>query len=169
MGIRSDSYGSTGEVKAFTRHLLDGQSGFNSTTRPSGPELEKFIDRASAILNSALNVKGFDTPVANSTAKLACDDWVTARSVEYVEMTKAGVGYTDQEGTRHVSFKNLAGPATKFVEDMELGFRNLGVPQAIVNIGEGLKFTGEIVQVDRTDPEDGGLQQPTFKRGLFDA
>ena len=32
MTIRADSYSTTSEVKAFTRHLLDGQSTFNSTT-----------------------------------------------------------------------------------------------------------------------------------------
>jgi hypothetical protein len=53
MAIRGDSYSSTGEVKAFTRHLLNGQSNFNSTTRPTVTELEKFIDRASGVLNLA--------------------------------------------------------------------------------------------------------------------
>ena len=46
MTLRLDSYASVAEVTAFTRHLLDGQSAFNSTTRPTVTELEKFIDRA---------------------------------------------------------------------------------------------------------------------------
>jgi len=59
MAIRADSFSSTSEVKAFTRHLLDGQSAFNSTTRPTATELEKFIDRASGVLNVAIARAGF--------------------------------------------------------------------------------------------------------------
>ena len=33
MTLRGDSYGTVAEVTAYTRHLLDGQSAFNSTTR----------------------------------------------------------------------------------------------------------------------------------------
>ena len=59
MTLRADSYGSTGEVKAFTRHLLDGQTAFNSTTRPTQADLDKFIDRTSGVLNIALASSGF--------------------------------------------------------------------------------------------------------------
>src|SRR5512145_2945202 len=108
MAIRADSYSSTSEVKAFTRHLLDGQSAFNSTTRPTGTELEKFIDRASGVLNLALGGGGFapSSVIANSTAKLACDDWVTSRAAEYVELTQRGTGYSDAEGSRTAAFRN---------------------------------------------------------------
>lgn len=167
MGTRSDSYSSTGEVRAFTRHLLDAQSTFNSTTQPTLTEVEKFIDRASGVLNLALSGKGLTTPVSNTTAKLACDDWVTERAVEYVELTQRGVGYSDGEGSRVASFRNLQKSAAEFAAINRLGFVRLGVTQTD-RASDGLQFTGLDAHADRSDPSDTGLEQPLFTRHQFD-
>jgi hypothetical protein len=167
MTIRADSYSSTSEVKAFTRHLLDGQSSFNSTTRPSSTELEKFIDRASGVLNFAIANAGF-TPAAihaNSTAKLACDDWVTARASEYAELSRRGVGYSDQEGSRTTVFHNLSKSAAEFASS--LGFVRLGVTQAY-KMSDGLAFTGMDSRTNRADPSDSSVEQPFADRRQFD-
>lgn len=167
MTIRADSYSSTGEVKAFTRHLLDGQSGFNSTTRPTATELEKFIDRASGALNVALAKQGLSTPIANTTAKLLCDDWVAAKSVQLVELTQRGEGFSGEAGSRVGAFSGLYKEADAFAEMHTLGFKRLGVgvdhPRH-----EGLAFTGLIAREDRGDPSDSALAQPAFRRGQFD-
>lgn len=168
MAIRSDSFSSTAEVKAFTRHLLDGQSAFNSTTRPRLTELEKFIDKASGVLNLALSVGGF-TPSAvynNSTSKLACDDWVTNYAVRYVELTQRGTGYSEQDGSRSAAFK-MTKDATAFVKDMSVGFVNLGVSQKVQH-ADGLQFTGMTRQDQRADPNDTTKEQPFASRRQFD-
>lgn len=167
MSIRSDSYGSTAEVQAFTQYLAAGQTAFNSTTQPTLTQVEKFIDRASGILNTALAGAGIATPITNGTAKLACDDWVTARATEYVELTQRGSGYSDAEGNRHNSFRNMQKAATDFAKENRLGFFRLGVTAAH-NAAEGLQFTGQTAPADRADPDDTGLAQPAFRRGLFD-
>lgn len=168
MAIRSDSYSSTAEVKAFTRHLLDGQTAFNSTTRPRATELEKFIDKASGVLNVALSVHGF-TPSAiytNSTAKLSCDDWVTNYAVRYVELTQRGLGYSEGEGSRSAAFK-MDKAAKDFVMINSLGFVNLGVSQGVKK-SDGLILTGLTAQKDRTDPDDTSKEQPFVSRRQFD-
>lgn len=169
MAIRSDSYSSTAEVKAYTRHLLNGQTAFNSTTRPSGTELEKFIDRASGVLNVALAQAGFVTANvrANSTAKLACDDFVTVRSAEYVEITQRGTGYSDAEGSRTAYFGRLYKSANEFVSMNTLGFIRLGVTQTN-KLSGGLTFTGLDAQSQRSDPDDTSLEQPFATRHQFD-
>lgn len=169
MAIRADSYSSTSEVKAFTRHLLGGQSAFNSTTRPTATEVEKFIDRVSGYLNVALWKIGFDpTSIrANSTAKLSCDDWVTARSAEYVELTQRGTGYSDDEGSRTGVFRNLYTAADKFVDEMVLGWKYMGVAVSHP-VSAGLAFTGLAAQDNRADPSDSSIVQPHFRRGQFD-
>jgi len=169
MTIRTDSYSSTSEVKAFTRHLLDGQSTFNTTTRPTATELEKFIDRASGVLNLAISGAGFAPSAVrgNSTAKLAADDWVTVRSAEYVELTQRGVGYSDAEGSRTASFRNLYKSAEEFIKLNSLGFVRLGVTQAY-KMSDGLAFTGLDAQADRTDKDDSGLEQPFAQRHQWD-
>jgi hypothetical protein len=170
MAIRGDSYSSTSEVKAFTRHLLNGQTAFNSTTRPTSTELEKFIDRASGVLNLALAAGGFTPSVVyvNSTTKLACDDWTTARAAEYAELTHRGVGYSDAEGSRTAGFRNLHKSANEFVAANSLGFVRLGVTQAY-KMSDGLAFTGLDAQSERVDPDNSSLEQPKFTRGQFDS
>jgi hypothetical protein len=167
MAIRSDSYSSTAEVKAFTRHLLDGQTAFNSTTRPRLTELEKFIDRASGELNSALSTYGFNPAhiYVNSTAKLACDDFVTNKAVRYVELTQRGTGYSEQDGSRVAAFTTK--DAMSFVKDMAVGFVNLGVVQNVKK-SDGLQFTGMTVQSQRADRTDTTKEQPFASRRQFD-
>jgi len=166
MTIRSDSYSSTSEVQAYTAHLLDGQTAFNSTTRPTGTQLEKFIDRASGLLNVALRGVGLTVPVTNSTAKLACDDWVTNQSAAYVELTQRGAGFDGTENTRPGSFLNLNDKATEFALMMAPGFKKLGVAQSD-KLSDGLQFTGLDAKDQRADPDDTTLRQPFFERGMF--
>ena len=167
MAIRSDSYSSTGEVKAYTMHLLDGQSAFNSTTRPTSTQLEKFIDRASGLLNVALRGCGLTVPITNTTAKLACDDWVTNQSAAYVELTQRGAGFDGTENTRPGSFLNLNKSAQEFASAMCPGFRRLGVTQSD-KISDGLQFTALDARDERSDPDDSALRQPFFERGKWD-
>jgi hypothetical protein len=171
MTLRSDSYSSTAEVTAFTRHLLGGQTAYNSTTTPTVTEIEKFIDRASANLNMALAQVGFHVPLnstnANSTAKLVCDDWVTQRATEYTELTQRGAGFNESEDSRAGFFMNLTKSARTFAEENRMGLLRLGA-HFTYNLSDGLKFTGETIQDERTDKDDTSLEKPKFKRGLFD-
>src|SRR3990167_4310940 len=113
MSIRSDSYSSTSEVKTFVRHLLNsnstGYTTFNSTTRPTLAEVEKFIDRVSGVLNGAIWRAGFSPTniQANSTAKLICDDFVTMQSVAQIELTQRGEGFGSEENNRFGAFRGL--------------------------------------------------------------
>lgn len=169
MTIRTDSYSSTGEVKAFTRHLLAGQSAFNSTTRPTSTDLEKFIDRASGVLNVALAQAGYMPASfrANSTAKLLGDDWVTTQSVKYAELTQRGTGYSEAAGSRIAGFNGLYKDAADFIKANGLGLQRIGVTQTF-KLSDGLQFTGLDAHVNRPDPTDSSLAQPAFVRNQFD-
>lgn len=167
MAIRADSYGSVAEVLAFTRHLLDGELTFNTDTRPTLTEVEKFIDRASGQLNVALAGRGFSVPITNSIAILSCADWVVARTAEYVELTQRGVGYSDQEGSRTTAFRNLHKSAADFAKESEYGFKVLGVAVGRAK-SAGLAFTGMPAQDQRPDRDNTALEQPIFSRHLGD-
>ena len=167
MSIRADSYGSVAEVVAYTRHLLDNGTNFDDSTRPNLVEVERLIDRASGLLNVALNVEGLTTPVTNSTAKLACADWVVNQAAAYVELTQRGAGYDGTENNRPGSFLNLNKSAQEFAKANALGFKRLGVVVSHA-MSEGLQFTGLDAQDERSDPDDTTLEQPKFSRGLFD-
>lgn len=169
MTIRADSFASVAEVTAFTRHLIAGQSAYNSTTRPTLTEVEKMIDRASGVLNSALAMTGFSPSAvyANSTAKLSCDDWVAQEAAKQVEMTQRGVGYSAEEGSRTAAFNQGRKSAADFVASQKLGFIRLGIAQTY-KISDGLQFTGLDAQNIRTDPDDSALEQPKFVRAQWD-
>jgi len=167
MAIRSDSFSSVDEIRSYTRHLLDGQQNFSGTTRPTLTDVEKFIDRSSALLNIALSAAGF-TPSSiygNAVAKLACDDWVTMRGVKYVELTQRGTGYNADEGSRTAAFEN---DAAEFVAAMTDGFVNLGIVQSAGSTSGGLSFTAMTVESQRSDPSDSTKAQPLFTRKGFD-
>jgi len=166
MALRADSYGTVAEVLAFTRHLLDGETTFNSTTRPTLTEVEKFVDRASGYMNMALEAHGFSSPLTNTTAMLPVADWVVERSAEQVEMTQRGVGYNDPEGSRVSVFRRLYSDAMEFVEDNMLAFKHLGITQDY-QLSDGLAFTALDDQGSRADPEDTSLEQPLFTRRKF--
>lgn len=169
MAIRGDSFSSVAEVVAFTRHLLDGQSTYNSTTRPTVTEVEKIVDRASGVLNSALANVGFSplAVYANSTAKLACDDWVAQESAKQVELAQRGTGYGGNEGSRVAAFNLKRVNASDFIDSQKLGFVRLGIAQNY-KMSDGLAFTGLDAQSVRTDPTDTSLEQPKFTRGQWD-
>jgi hypothetical protein len=169
MGIRADSYSSVAEVTAFVRHLLQGQGGLNGTTRPTLIDTEKFIDRASGVLNNALAAGGFSPSnvLTNSTARLACDDWVTMRAVEYAELTQRGTGYSEEDGSRINAFRSLYGSAKEFVSEMRPGLIELGISQG-KRMGDGLQYTGLDAQDQRSDPKDTTIEQPMFSRNQFD-
>lgn len=169
MAIRGDSFSSVAEVTAYVRHLLDGQSAFNSTTLPTLTEVEKFIDRASGVLNTAISATGFAPSViyANSTAKLPCDDWVTIRAAQMVELTKIATGWSEAEGSRLVNLGSLQQDAADFAKMMSQGWKFLGLTvQRPSHLG--LAFTAIDASDQRSDPDNGDREQPKFTRGLFD-
>ena len=168
MAIRSDSFSSVDEVRGYTRHLLDGHATFDATSRPTLTEVEKFIDRASALLNIALANNGFtpSTVYNNAVAKLACDDWVTMKAVKYTELTQRGTGWNADEGSRTAAF-SLPENADEFVKSMFTGLIYIGITPAYA-MSDGLAYTGLDAQDERDDPDDTTREQPLFSRRNFD-
>jgi hypothetical protein len=167
MAIGANSYGSVDEVRAFTRHLLDGSAGFDQSTRPTLTEVEAFIARVSGVLNSAIASGGFDIPITQATAALACDDWVVTRAAAYVEMTQRGAGWSEQENPRINMLYRLHKDARQFVKDNAVGWKELGVSSSR-DASQGFNFTALTPHSDRSDPDNTALEQPVFRRHLFD-
>ena len=171
MAIRGDSFSTTTAVLAVTRSFLDGQTAFNTTTRPTKVEVEGFIDEASGHVNIALRKYGFSPANvrANSTAKLAFDSWVRVRAAEFVELAQPAFGFAGQEGQARASIlRNLGKAADEFVKMNALGLKREGITVSDPT-SEGLAFTGLAAQSERTDPDDVTRAQPKFSRGQFEA
>lgn len=170
MAIRSDSYSSVAGVLSITRHLIEGQSTFNSTTRPTLTEVESFIDETSGLLNLSLRKYGFapSVVIANSTTKLACDLWVRGKTAKLIELSHPTQGFMGDNENRTDMLDGLLGAADRFVEKSALGFKRAGLAVTDPS-SQGLSLTGTTLQADRSDPEDTTLEQPYFTRRQFDA
>ena len=170
MAIRSDSYSSTDEVLTMTRHLLEGEVTFNSTTRPTLVEVEGFINQASGALNVSLAKHGLQNAdiALNGTATLACDSWVRMRATQFAEMTHPVQGFQGDNDSRAELFGQMFKDADKFVSTNVLGWKRLDISVADPT-NQGLSNAAETKQSSRSDPDDSSLSQPLFKRGLFDA
>lgn len=167
MTLAANSYGSVAEVLALTRHLMDGAATFDATTRPTLTEVEKFIDRVSAILNTYLAAEGFAIPVTQSDAALALADWTVARAVMWVELTQRGAGYSDIEAGRTGGFMGIHKDARKFVMDNAAGWERLGATRTYA-ASTGLAFTAMKTHAERTDPDVTTREQPVFRRHKWD-
>jgi hypothetical protein len=160
-------YGTVAEVVALTRMYLQGQATYNTTTRPTGAEVDTMMNRASGMLNVALANAGFDTPVTATDPKLLCDEWVVNKTAQMIEVSQP-VNREEQANRRAELYASMAEEATKFVEMYAVGLQNLAVSKTRPE-GEAMIFTGQDAQAHRADPDNTALEQPFFSRRRFDA
>lgn len=167
MAIRADSWGSVAEVEAMTAFALRGASAYGASTTPTLTQVEKFIDRASGVLNVCLLAHGFAPAdiAANSTASLVCDDWVVDKASHMVQLAQPGASFDETDLRKNLG--GLHGEACAFVESMSAGFKEAGVGVDRVS-SEGLAFTGLQKHDERSDPDVTTREQPIFRRHRFD-
>lgn len=168
MTLESWAYSSIEEVRALTRHLLDGAGTFDNTSHPSLAEVEDFVRYASAQLSSALAGAGFTVPVTQAIVVYELDSWVTAKAAMYAELTQRGAGYSDEEGTRTAVFNNLTQMAKDYVKANANGWIELGAEHTST-LSSGLTFTAMNNHANRADPLNATREQPLFRRRMFDA
>lgn len=171
MAIRSDSYGTVAEVVPMVKISLGEESTFNAVTTPTLAQVEKMIDRVSGVLNLAFSNCGFTVPInstnANSTAKLACDNWVVGEVAAMVEMARPARSFGGAEESRN-PFMGLNDRAKMFVNNVERGLMVVGATRTR-RASTGLTFTGLDAKKNRNDPSNTALEQPKFTRRDFDA
>lgn len=165
MAIRDDSYGSVAGVMALTRHLLDGAATFSNITRPTLTEVESFIDRWSAVLNTALLAAGVGLPVVHEVARLAADQFVIRQAAAEVELTHRGAGWGDAENDRPRAL--MMSDAKQTAAQIAAALRAIDDASVPGAASDGLSYTGLTPRSQRT--ADSGFEQPFFRRGQFDA
>lgn len=166
MAILLSSYSSVDDVEALTRHLLDGETEFNSTTRPTLLEVEGFIDQISANLNDAAVACGFSVPIVAAGPKLSCDSWVRPRASAMVELTQRSAGFDGGEDSRYASLWNLYDDAFEFVEKRKKSWSDQGVGVA-TDSSDALTYTAINKHSERADPTSDVKEQPLFRRRQF--
>lgn len=140
MALGGNSYGTVDEVGALTP-LYATASGttYDAATRPTLTQVEKFLDRVSAIVNVLLAEAGFAIPVSQADAKLALDEFVIAQAVELCHAANGAGPYAPgSEEMRYGSpFRTITKEAASFISDHADGLEALGATRAR-GITEGL-------------------------------
>lgn len=135
--IGANSYGSVAEVAALVGRYTSSGS-FSASTRPTTTQVEKFIDRVSAICNALLAEAGFDVPVDETDPKLVLDHFV----VDHVHLlchaaNGAGPYAPGSEALRRVAspFEIIWNEASNFFDQHAQGLELLGAsrPRKMTN------------------------------------
>lgn len=149
MAIGANSYGSVAEVAALTGRYTNAGS-YDATTRPALTQVEKFIDRVSAMLNLLLAEQGFAVPISNADAKLVCDEFVVEQAVQLAHGANgAGPFAPGSEQLRgRTAFEIISREAGEFAARHASGFEFLGATRT-----RGLTY-GLEATLDDTDGAD---------------
>jgi hypothetical protein len=159
LGVGSNSYGSVDEVAAMTPRYLSGGT-FTAATRPTLAQVERWLDTASATLNSLLAKEGFRIPITQADAKAACDQIIVEVVTDLCHAANsAGRFYTERALERgNAPTKVLRQEMADWVEDNAVGLANLGATRLIPDAGQ--------VAFRDTD-ESGDEIHPIFQRDGF--
>lgn len=162
------TYATNDGIRAFTRHLLDGQPDFSAVTRPNNNEVADFVSQVNASLTGALSKYGFTVPLTNSTAILICAEWGNRQGAKLVELTQRGAGFSEEENERVKELGGMYDNACAFVAENALAFKRLGVAVSHPE-SEGVQYTALDIRANRADVTNTTREQSKFYRGQWDA
>ena len=157
MAIAANSYGSAVEVAALVR-MYTNAGAFDTTTHPTLIQVEKFIDRISAIINALLAEAGFSIPVTQADCVLSLDHFVVEEVADLCEAAnRSGRFYMPESQLRgRGRFRVILSDAKVFIEVHAEGFESLGATRSRT-LTYGLGFRSQ---------DDGGDDiEPVFSRG----
>lgn len=159
MSISPRSYGSVPEVAALTRRYTNGGA-YDATTNPTITAVEKWIDHVSAILNTSLAAEGFEIPLKQADAKVACAGIVIEAAADLCHAANsAGRFFTDTALARGVSpLRAIRREIDEWVKEQAAGLESLGAARSRTLLGSILS---------RDTDESGEDIFPIFQRKGF--
>lgn len=163
MAISANSYGSVAEVEALSGRYTNDSGKYSSTTTPTLAEVERFLDRVSAMVNICLAKHGFAIPVSQETIKLALDEFTVQQSTLLCHAANGAGPFTpNSEELRDVRQKSpfsiISKDACQFIEDNLAAFVQLGLESA-KDTTFGLNY--------RSTDDSGDPIEPIFQRKQF--
>jgi hypothetical protein len=160
MGLATNSYGSVAEVAALVPMWTEGAA-FTASTRPSYSQVEQFLDRVSAIVNTLLAQEGFGIPVTNDDAKLALSQFVIEECADLCDaVNRSGRFFlSSEELAGRGRFRVILSDAKAFIAGYADGLQGLGATRT-KSVTYGLGYCAT---------DDGGdAIEPIFSRGWMD-
>ena len=159
MAIGANSYSSLSDVEAQVGRYTD-EGKFTATTQPTRTQVERFIDRVSAIVNVVLAQEGFTIPVTQADAVAALADFVAFQVTQLCHAANSAGPYAPgSESLRGMLPRTaIIQDATDFVTSFAAGLESLGATRTS-SLTNGLGC--------RTQDEAGNDLAPPFQRGMI--
>lgn len=156
------AYATVQDVADLTPWLLGtGESNFSKTSKPTEDAVQRWLDRGAGVINAALAMKGFDTPVGSSATVY---DQVVDLNVLYAaykaESTRMSSRIAVTERTRSQMFKADFDKQLKELLTMDLSQAGVGHTTQIKT--PGLSKSDKLAEENDTD-----RVHPRFRRGQF--
>jgi hypothetical protein len=159
MTLGANSYGSVADVAALTkRFTLNGE--FTTATTPTLAQVEKFLDTASAWINTYLAENGFTIPVTQADVKIVLDGLAVEAAADLVQVVNsAGRFFTEKAVERGLDpYRILQREVSGRLAEMATGFEKLGAARSESKLGT--------IACRDTD-ENGDEVTPIFQRNAF--
>jgi len=152
----ANSYGTVAEVAALTPGYTESGD-YDTTTRPTEAQVERFIDRISAVLNVILAGLGFSIPISQEDAAMMLAEFVTDHAAYLCHgVNRAGPYAPGSEQLRGRSpFEIIRKEAEAFLENHAAGIEALGATRSS-HMSDGLAC--------RTETDSGTTLEPPFQR-----
>ena len=162
MGLEDWTYGTVAKVAALTKRYTNAGD-FDVTTTPTEAQVEKFLDRVSAVVNTHLARLGFEVPISESDAEQAfqaVEEQVLYGVTELVSVANsAGRYFTDQALRGRTSPNVVLGKEMKiWCDDMADGLEALGATRTTSGL-ENIAY--------RDGDEGGDAVVPLFERKAY--
>lgn len=160
MATGDNAYGSVAEIEALVTRYT-GEGAFTEATQPTRAQVERFVDRVSAIINVALARAGFAIPVTQDDAIVALADFVVDQAVQLCHAANGAGPYAP--GAENLRGRRpraaILQEAFDFVDDYAAGLEALGATRTYP-LSSGLAC--------RTQDEAGDDLVPPFHREMID-
>jgi hypothetical protein len=133
---------------------------FDSTTRPTMPQVESFIDNISGIVNTLLAEAGFSIPISQVDAVLMLRQFVEEAVADLCAYANgAGRFYAERVVERGTSTTQIiTRDFAAWIDDHAVGLENLGASRTTAKLG-AIGY--------RESDEAGSDVEPLFTRGGF--
>lgn len=163
MSVLDTSYGTPEEVAALVSRYTNAgvfiARGVTGVTRPTLEDVERYIDRVSALANTYLAEEGFNVPITQPIAKAALDELTIEAVVELCHVSNsAGRFFSDRQLKKQNPLRVIREEIANWVAEHAAGLENLGAAR-------GTSFAEQIAFRD-TD-ESGDETFPIFQREAF--
>lgn len=125
------AYGDRDGVGVLVPKWAGTSGNFSTTTRPTADTVDSWLNEISTILDIALSMVGFETPIVNADVTPALDSFVNAEVASMVEGVNGSGKFGPQAAKRGKSRFNIVAEAvSSFVDEFKLGMERLGAERS---------------------------------------